>query len=131
MKQYIAQYNEYLDIGQSYLDSFSKSLDIKYYLTKINTSATMRDWRKNEDVDKAISVIENSNYRKGQVVKFSNGLVLDLTYSRRKGFVYFMMILTLVFRGLKFKKLLYQYLIWSALFCRENFNLKNYKITRI
>jgi hypothetical protein len=131
MKQYIEVYNKFLDTAQGYLDATSKALDIKGNLAKINNSQFVRDIRNDPNVDEVIRMIERSNHYQDNMVRFTNGWGFDFPYSRRRMIVLTFLgfdTLFMLLRRLKARNVLNHYIFWSALICRENFNLKIYKL---
>jgi hypothetical protein len=131
MKQYIEQYNEYLDLAQDYIDKAKDLVKLRENMKRLNNIESIKDMRKNEDVDKIFGIVENSNDRKAFVTKFSNDWVIDLTYNRRKNVVYFFVFIATVLSKRRLRTFFRHYLFWSALLCRENFNLRDYKSTRL
>ena len=130
MEQYIKLYNDFLERTQRNIENLKKKYKIKYYFDLINDIDFFKDLRKKYHGFNIIyTLIQNSNQKKS--INF-NYMEKDLTisYNQRKYFI-LILLFPYMIKQLKIGRLLpilRNYIFLSALICRENFNLRNYKV---
>ena len=109
------------DVFKKTKESISNNTDITSLIKEIDNSQNIKPY---------VHLVRNANYN--NVLKFDfMGKEYSLDYEKRRNIVFFIMG-GLVFRYLikmkYLKKFMFNYILLSALFCRENFDLSNYKI---
>lgn len=127
--------NKFLECAQDSLDNIAKDFNLRKYF---NT------FTKLEYVDNSIKYLDNNEYTKDvfYVIKNANNYnntpitimnyKFRLNYLERRRLVLFpsfmLAIVFLMQRSGGLGKVAKFYFVLSALFCRENFNLRNYKL---
>jgi len=127
-------YNKFIDVAEGLIGNLLSTDIVKQTKESIKNNADiqgiLKDVENNQLVKPYLDFVRNANNNK--VVKFEfGGNNYSLDCEKRRKIVYFVMG-GLLFRYLLkmkyFRKFLFNYIIFSALLCRENFNLNNYKI---
>jgi hypothetical protein len=128
----IESYNKALDDAQKWIEDMNKTKDVQYFKDRISNSYPVVKvfgfLEENESTKDFFRVIKNANNFKAPQIKIEEKVhVLD--YQKRRNFVLYTTTALLVLFGFrKFHRTLFSYVFLSSLCCRENFNLRNYKI---
>jgi hypothetical protein len=131
----IDKWNEFLDYSQNSMTKLSKDYQIKTYIN---------DFRNLAPVNNTLKFLETSEYTWGLYVLVKNannyktcnfgflGKNYQLTYQDRRRLTvypcYFLAMVCLLKKSGGLGKIFLIYLQTSALLCRENFDLRNYKL---
>ena len=129
MEEYLKLYNEFLERSQRSIEILKKKYNIKYYFDQINHIKILKDMRKNyHEFNIIYTLIQNSNNKKS-IDFYYYDKNYTISYDHRKYFILFILFPYLIrqLRILKLSSVLSKYIILSALICRENLNLRNYK----
>lgn len=130
--------NDFLEKAQHEIEKFRKEYKIGDYLEDFNRITYVKSGltylKTNEYTKGLYQVVENANNNNSPVIKI-DAQKHDLTYQKRKdlvlgatGVVFILTILTKKRIFPVFRRTLFYYIFFSMLLCRENFNLRNYKV---
>ncbi len=127
-------YNNLIDFASGLIGNITSSDFVKKTKESINNSpdlqGILKDVDNNKQIKPYLDFVRKAN--NNNVLNFEfRGNNYSLDYERRKKIVYFIMgglMLRYLIKMKYFRRFLFNYIFFSALFCRENFDLKNYKI---
>jgi hypothetical protein len=127
-------FNSFIDLTRGLTEKIKNSEIYKNSKESLTTNKdineAIQEIEKNTSIKPYVALVRNaSNYT---AVKFDfRGDVYSLDFDKRRKIVYFL-IGGLLFRHLLktnyFRRFLFHYILLSSLFCRENFDLRNYEI---
>lgn len=131
----IDKWNEFLDYSQDTLAKFFKDYKIKSYFNDMKysppVSSAIKFLENDEYTREIYPLIKNSNCKKTCHFKFL-GNKLQLTYQDRSNITRYPCFSLAMFSLLKrsggYLKILSIYIFLSASLCRENFDLRTYKL---
>lgn len=131
----IDKWNEFLDYSEDAKTKFMKDYKIKSYFNNMMYSPPVSPaikFLENDEYTKGIySFIKNSNYNKTCRFEFQ-GKNRELTYQNRVTLTrypcFFVAMYSLLKRSGGYMKIFSAYILLSALICRENFDLRTYKL---
>jgi hypothetical protein len=129
------KWNEFLDYSQDNINKFIQDYKIKSYVNDMRNSypvnSTLKLLETNDYTWGAYSLIKNANNYKTCHFGFL-GKNYKLTYQDRRIITvypcFFLAMFSLLKRSGGYGKIFLIYLKVSALLCRENFDLRNYKL---
>lgn len=127
-------YNDIIDMASTMVQKIKTAEFYKSTKESLTTNkdinGIINDIERNEDIKPYIDIIKNSGNNNTTKFEF-RGTVYSLDYEKRRKIVYFVMGGLFVRHLLKtnyFRRFLFHYILLSGLLCRENFDLKNYKM---
>lgn len=129
------KWNEFLDYSQDAITKFIKDYKIKSYFNDMKYSppvnSSIKFLENNEYTRGTYSLIKNSNYKKTCRFEFL-GKNYQLTYQDRSNITrypcFFLAMFSLLKRSGGYMKIFGIYIFLSASLCRENFDLRTYKL---
>ena len=104
-------------------ESFSKSEEIKGIVKEIEKSSILKPY---------VDIIKKASNRKVVNLEYG-GKLYALDYEKRKWIVYYIvggLLLNHILKMNYLRKLVINYIFFSAILCRENFDLNNYRIQK-
>jgi hypothetical protein len=125
------KWNELLDSGYTFFRDISNQLGLKETMTKFKTIQPIQSGLEyletNENTSEFYKLVKNSSNYNTCKFKYNKELY-TLGYRERRNTTFFLFSLMLfIVRG-GFRTSIKFYMLMSLLICRENFDLRNYKI---
>lgn len=131
-------YNHILDESQRYIDLSKDAITNSSFWNTLKTTqyvnVVFKDCSQifiNPYLQNLCKFIRNSNHEKSTEFRYEHKLHVKLNYNDRRSLVNIITLaffITGLFRGRPFRTALKKYFIYSLFLCRENFDLRNYKL---
>lgn len=122
MKDFQSKWDNQIEVLAKKIDNCQTCNTVKEY-TKSNLLLTRMKLALNQKMPGLTSFLSKCTNFQTPVINI-NGKELSLTYQTRRFIVMSYALMPLLFKR---KGLVRNYLFWSLLLCRENFNIRNYK----
>jgi hypothetical protein len=127
-------YNDIMETASNWFNKLKNSEIFQKTKESIKShkeiNGMINDLEKNDNLKPYVDLVKNAGNNNSSKFEM-RGNMYSLDYEKRKKIVYFIMgglFIRHLFKTNYFRRFLFHYIVLSALFCRENFDLKNYKI---